>query len=234
MSMLVKEQSFDSSTHSGQEMNLDESQCLSKRAMEGSQCFAALKLSVSCDQVKQWGICSLRWRAVQRRREKVLRMSSNFEEEQVWTRIQSLCLEMTIPCHKVWQTSTTCFRRHSLHNCPTCFAQALTVGIVQNFWKSELIAQGFASDVAHLVSLRSRSLVSVTLHIVLAVFARTESLCLRRFEMFVPLTVWLQEVLSTCYRVNTWTLFAAASIGGFFVRHCLSVSRGATPRAEIG
>lgn len=51
--MLVKEQSCDSSTHSGQEMNLDESQCLSKRAMEGSQCFAALKLSVSCDQVKQ-------------------------------------------------------------------------------------------------------------------------------------------------------------------------------------
>ena len=32
--------------------------------------------------------------------------------------------------------------------------------------------QGFASDVAHLVSLRSRSLVSVTLHIVLAVFAK--------------------------------------------------------------
>ena len=50
---LKNKESCDSSTHSGQEMNLDESQCLSKRATEGSQCFAALKLSVSCDQVKQ-------------------------------------------------------------------------------------------------------------------------------------------------------------------------------------
>lgn len=234
MSMLVKEQSFDSSTHSGQEMNLDESQCLSKRAMEGSQCFAALKLSVSCDQVKQWGICSLRWRAVQRRREKVLRMSSNFEE-QVWTRIQSLCLEMTIPCHKVWQTSTTCFRRHSLHNCPTCFAQALTVGIGQNFWKSELIAQGFASDVAHLVSLRSP--VACQCHSAHS----PSSIC--KYGVIVFETFWdvcatpgliagsvehmLQgEHLNTFCGCLYWWIFCQT------LSECFT--RGATPRAEIG
>ncbi len=95
--------------------------------------------------------------------------------------------------------------------------------IGQNLWKSELIVQGFASDVAHLVSLRSRSLVSVTLHIVLAVFAKYGVIVFEIFwDVFLPLVVWLQEVLSTCYRVNTfcgclyWWIFC----------HCLSVSHG--------